>query len=352
MLRALAIVFAVTGCLALIQAALPWTAGGMQVALAIVLLQAPAWVLHGGTAAEAALGMRFGRWRRSVGLALATMAVVFPLFAVGYHVVHTEGLGLRADWDAAHLVRWDEDHEYAPPAACAARGETTAAWVQGEHLWIVAPPAGELVVTVAAAPAVGQARAVSCARGERPVVEATVEVAAAAEGRTTWRLARGQGLWVPLGERREARIEVSDRGAAVPSERLRLGARGVTADDDGGFALSRSAWWLLTYVLVHLGLVALPEEWFFRGYVQGRLDQVFGTPRRLFGADVGWGLLLGALTFALLHPILLPGVHRLLVFFPALLFGWLRARSGDVGAAILVHAGSNVLLAIVSRMYV
>jgi len=97
--------------------------------------------------------------------------------------------------------------------------------------------------------------------------------------------------------------------------------------------------------------VALPEEHFFRGYLMSRLDGLLGTPRRVLGVQVGAGLVLSALLFALLHPILIPGPHRLLVFFPALLFGWLRARQGALGAAILVHAMSNVLLAIVSRMY-
>jgi membrane protease YdiL (CAAX protease family) len=58
-----------------------------------------------------------------------------------------------------------------------------------------------------------------------------------------------------------------------------------------------------------------------------------------------------ALWFALLHPILLPGVHRLLVFFPALLFGYLRARTGNIGAAVVIHATSNLLLAILVGMY-
>ena len=105
------------------------------------------------------------------------------------------------------------------------------------------------------------------------------------------------------------------------------------------------------FLIVHLGLIALPEEWFFRGYLQGRLDQLWGTPWRVLGVDMGWGLIVAAFAFAALHPILIPGFHRLLVFFPALLFGWLRARSQHIGAAVLIHALCNLLLAIVSRMY-
>ena len=41
--------------------------------------------------------------------------------------------------------------------------------------------------------------------------------------------------------------------------------------------------------------------------------------------------------------------ERLAVAFPALLFGWLRAWRGGIGAALLVHAASNVYADILVR---
>ena len=35
---------------------------------------------------------------------------------------------------------------------------------------------------------------------------------------------------------------------------------------------------------------------------------------------------------------------RLAVFFPSILFGWLRARTGSIVPGILVHALSNLVL--------
>ncbi|TNF27744.1 MAG: CPBP family intramembrane metalloprotease [Deltaproteobacteria bacterium] len=346
MLRALGIVFGLTGVLAVIQLLVPATSSVMQVGLAIILLQAPTWVLKKTPAEEAALGMTLGPWGRGLRLGGLTMAVVFPLFVLGYHLVHTQWLGLHADWDSAHLVRWDEDLEHAPPAPCG-RADGASAWLQGDGLWVVAPPRGHLVVTVATEPPVTDGRVIVCRPGKGAVVGAPTTAKAGG----LFALEEGEGVWVPLGARDAIEVRITDGGKPIPAARLHLGAKRVEAGDDGGFDASRSWLWLLTYVIVHLGLVALPEEWFFRGYLQGRLDLVLGTPLRVFGVQVGWGLVLSALAFALLHPILLPGFHRLLVFFPALLFGWLRARSGNVGASILVHAGSNVLLAVVSRMY-
>ena len=141
------------------------------------------------------------------------------------------------------------------------------------------------------------------------------------------------------------------QGGQVPASALQTGAYRETADQDGHLAGHRGLGWLLPYIIVQLGLVALPEEWFFRGYLQARMDQHMGTPWRFLGTSFGPGLVIAAIAFAALHPILLPGVHRLLVFFPALLFGWLRARTGNIGAAVVVHAACNLLQALTAAMY-
>ena len=88
--------------------------------------------------------------------------------------------------------------------------------------------------------------------------------------------------------------------------------------------------------------VALPEEFFYRGYLQTRLDDVFPARARLLGTSVGLALPIGAALFALAHFAVTLEFTRLGVFFPALLFGWMRARRGGVGAAIVLHALSNI----------
>jgi membrane protease YdiL (CAAX protease family) len=42
---------------------------------------------------------------------------------------------------------------------------------------------------------------------------------------------------------------------------------------------------------------------------------------------------------------------RLAVFFPALLFGWLRARTGGIGASVLFHASCNLYALLLGRGY-
>lgn len=90
-------------------------------------------------------------------------------------------------------------------------------------------------------------------------------------------------------------------------------------------------------------VVALPEEYFFRGYLQTRLEAVWPSRRRFLGAQVGRPLLSASLLFALGHVLVDFNVLRLAVFFPALVFGWMRSLSGTIVAGVLFHACSNLV---------
>ncbi|MEZ4391037.1 MAG: MrtC family glutamic-type intramembrane protease [Polyangiales bacterium] len=91
--------------------------------------------------------------------------------------------------------------------------------------------------------------------------------------------------------------------------------------------------------------VAFTEEVLFRGFVLTRLGDLLGerqltlrSPRpALVKAVVGSSAL-----FALTHVVVEPTVPRAVVFFPGLLFGALRVWRGGVGAAVVLHALSNL----------
>ena len=98
---------------------------------------------------------------------------------------------------------------------------------------------------------------------------------------------------------------------------------------------------ILTQVLV----VALPEELFYRGFMQTAWSKsaAGGRTVRVLGAELGPGFLRTQLLFALGHLVVLQP-WRLGTFFPGLLFGWLRARTGNLAAPVLFHALSNLLM--------
>jgi membrane protease YdiL (CAAX protease family) len=95
------------------------------------------------------------------------------------------------------------------------------------------------------------------------------------------------------------------------------------------------------WVVDQLFVVAFPEEFFYRGYLQARLKTAWPRGARIAGVTVGPAFLLTALLFALGHLAVFQA-WRLAVFFPALLFGYLRERTGTVLGSTLLHAICNL----------
>ena len=103
--------------------------------------------------------------------------------------------------------------------------------------------------------------------------------------------------------------------------------------------------------LGQLLVIALPEEAFYRGYLQSAFDDVWRPRVRFLGAELGPSLLVTSALFALGHLATELDANRLAVFFPALLFGWLRARTRGVGASVALHALCNLFTSYLARSY-
>jgi len=104
-------------------------------------------------------------------------------------------------------------------------------------------------------------------------------------------------------------------------------------------------------VVYQLLFVGIPEEFFYRGYMQSRLNEVFPRRFRLFGVSFGWGLLLTALLFTIGHSIVIVRWWHFSIVLPALVFGWIRERTGNVVASSLFHAGCNILMVTLDTYY-
>lgn len=103
--------------------------------------------------------------------------------------------------------------------------------------------------------------------------------------------------------------------------------------------------------LGHVVAVGLPEEFFFRGYLQGRLTETWPPTRRLLGAPVGRALLVSSALFAIGHVLVHGNPILLAVFFPALVFGWMRERTGSILAGTLFHAMCNLYSEVLHRSF-
>lgn len=98
-------------------------------------------------------------------------------------------------------------------------------------------------------------------------------------------------------------------------------------------------------------VIALPEEAFYRGYLQSALDETW-TPRlRVLGAQLGPGILVTSVLFALGHLCTEFNAARLAVFFPSLVFGFLRSRTRGVGAGLVFHALCNLFASYLGQSY-
>lgn len=89
------------------------------------------------------------------------------------------------------------------------------------------------------------------------------------------------------------------------------------------------------------------EELLFRGYIQSRLNFSFGKPFRFFGVNWGWGIVITATLFGLMHALnigsLVDGRWELAwwwgfwTFFGGLVLGFVREKSGGIIAPAILH---------------
>ena len=87
---------------------------------------------------------------------------------------------------------------------------------------------------------------------------------------------------------------------------------------------------------------ALPEEFFFRGWIQETVYVRLGAPAFLF---ISRKNLLTSFLFGAAHAIAFLNPLSAATFFPSLLFGWITERSdGSIVPSIFLHAVSNLVL--------
>lgn len=98
----------------------------------------------------------------------------------------------------------------------------------------------------------------------------------------------------------------------------------------------------LTLIGYQLFFVAIPEEFFYRGYFQTRLNEVMERRFMIFGVPMGWGSVWASLFFAFGHTLVLFQWWHFATFFPGMVFAWLREKTGDVTAGAVFHAICNI----------
>jgi uncharacterized protein len=106
-----------------------------------------------------------------------------------------------------------------------------------------------------------------------------------------------------------------------------------------------------TLIAYQLFFVAIPEEFFYRGYFQTRLNEMMPRRWMIFGTPIGWGAVIASLFFAFGHSIVDLQWWHFATFFPGLAFAWLRERTGGVVAGAFFHAICNVGVVLLDTQY-
>lgn len=311
-----------------------WPAAGpyQGVVIALAFLYAP--VLADRWAGERPPRPPRGAGLRSVGIGLLAAAVILPLFAAGNHLVqlHVRGRDFLGGPAAARLVSWPAEWEGRPPSL---DGEQPRVWMDAGLVVVANPPEAGRAAQVDWSPVAG-------APGPRLAGVVGDELRELGES------ARAP-LDLPAGSALVFRARGVERLSMPGTGEILAGATGARRDAPRD---QRPGWtWWLWILASQVILIALPEEVFYRGWLQPRLRRVWPGGLRLLGVDLGPAILLTSALFALGHVVTIPAAFRLAVFFPSLLFCWLRDRTDHIAGPVTLHVLSNLAMLTVMRFY-
>jgi hypothetical protein len=299
-----------------------------SLAIAVAFLYLPLWLVGRAGDPVARYGLTLDGWRRGLLAFVLTAALVFPLYSVGFSFVQRVLFDARPELEAARFTRWPAELD-GPVRADGIVLKTSTSDRLELHNRTAKP----------------QRLCLSSASG--PVVVSGSGVLESLRDGAELRVVLRPGGTAWVKERRATRVASCPRDGRPPSELLDPDgeALGPVAD------LTPGSWWWVTFALWHVVMVALTEEFFFRGFLQTELNRRMRRRVRFMGADLGWSLLIVSALFALGH--LATSLHpaRLLVFFPSLVMGYLRERTGNLLASILFHGASNILMELLLRLH-
>ncbi len=361
--------------LALLSGAVGFIAANLYALVAAVFIGLPYWWMGRRDLDPDTFGLTTRRLLGNVGIGLVAAVITFIPFAVGQYVWEVEVRGNTFEFDPDHWWQWGEELAGEPDAW----GTSAGAWVwESQHALHVGARSERDVVSKVRL------------KGDRPFVPKVIQ------GRMLVRAITGDKETLRHTGTPHLRWEVQPRGTdrpavvAIPAhpdkgERprtvhittfsphesvipLHLGHEQVEAQEEEEGVISakveRGLLWIALWILTQTLFIALPEEYFYRGYLQTRFAQAFTARRAEGGAPTPEGFWRTLLTpsnvttsvlFGLGHLLVPVGgvwlATRFTVFFPSLVFGWLREHTGTITASVVYHACCNMMVMVMAVHY-
>ena len=309
------------------------------------------------------IGVHVDSWKAYFLPSLALCAIVFPLFIAGFHVVQTQFF--EREYQDANLALFQEEQPMwlewtRGPKPIQTRPERLGS--KPIQLW---EQKGSLVVFW------------SLEKGQRVQGKLSVDGRIGEHQPLIWRKAglykvrkntgvytkpdestlqieatRRGGLILDTHQNNSLDIQLNLNGKPISPSQTGLGEFNVQPSSSSPWTFNRGYLWLLSLLLMHILLVGVPEEAFYRGYLQSAFEKRFPSQWKIFGGKFGWAIVFTSVLFALGHFLIEFDPNRLIVFFPSLLFGWMKTRVKSIGSIAVFHGLCNVLLDILSRYYV
>ncbi len=109
---------------------------------------------------------------------------------------------------------------------------------------------------------------------------------------------------------------------------------------------------IVSTLLKNTFLIALPEEMFYRGFLEHRLEKLWPTTRYVWIIPLGRTVFLASAMFALGHFVGEYNPARFGPFFPAFVFSGLTRKGKSITGAVLYHGMSNAFSALLFAGYV
>lgn len=328
----------VTVGLTLLQGVVGWVRNYVLVIVAATFLYLPLELLHRTGRDPEAYGIHRGQRWRQLKWALLIALITFPPYLVGFHFWQDAALDRQWAPSEARFDHWPLEMSEPPELLTLRPGEVRLYTVR-DDIWLRwRLPRGQ--------------RFAADIESDEPPEVLRHHGASVEPGPTGVTVSgRDQGRVVFKAPGQTLSVKIKAGGDHLPPDRLRLGT-GLSPADEMPYTAERSWWWLINLILVQLLLVALPEEVFYRGYLQTSLDRLIGQDRKVLGVQVNVAsVFLTSALFAVGHYLTIPHPARLAVFFPSVLFGWMRRASGGIGASVLYHAACNLLVEISGHFY-
>lgn len=348
----------ILGCV-LLAAVVPFVSQNLYALVAAVFVGLPYWWLGRRNENFERFALTWTNAARGVLWGLLFSVLTLGPFAVGYWWWEKHYLHHEFDFAADNFFKWPVEYEGRPSQW----GKTRGVWVWSDgpqlHIGLRAgddPVAVDVESNEAFRPQVIGPALLS------PGQSASNRQAAQTRRRKRWtiRLDRAHTRAEVVLARKDGRApprQVSIR-ASTPdgggSIAIHQGSSAATAGST--VDIERGLSWVVLWVLTQLVFIAFPEEFFYRGYLQTRIGQALAKWREARGRPAEgkrpWGFsaqnALTSLLFAAGHVLIPIGgvlvVTRASVFFPSLLFGWLRERTDTIAASVVYHAAANLMV--------